>query len=75
MTVIDPAFLPQSALPPGRTMILALFASMSLLLGVMAAFLRALLDDCVYDRRDIGRFAEVLVEVPRASSRRAHVGS
>ena len=69
VTMIDPAFLPQTAVPPGRTMIVALFAGASLLLAAVAAVLKALLDDRVYEERDIGRFAPVLVAV----SRRAHV--
>jgi len=69
VTMIDPAFLPQTAVPPGRTMILAFFAGVSLLLAGVAAVLKALLDDRVYEARDIGPFAPVLVSVPR----RAHV--
>jgi hypothetical protein len=69
VTMIDPAFLPQTAVPPGRAMIVALFAGASLLLAAVAAVLKALLDDRVYEERDIGRFAPVLVAV----SRRAHV--
>jgi capsular polysaccharide biosynthesis protein len=65
VTVIDPAFLPESSVPPGRTTIVALFAAISLLLAVAGAFLRALTDDRVYDERDIWLLAPVLVEVPR----------
>jgi uncharacterized protein involved in exopolysaccharide biosynthesis len=67
--VIDPAFLPQTAVPPGRTMIVALFAAGTLLLAAMGALVKALLGDRVYETRDIERFAPVLVEV----SRGAHV--
>jgi hypothetical protein len=69
VTMIDPAFLPQTAVPPGRTMIVGLFAGGSLLLAAIAAALKALLDDRVFEERDIGQFAPVLVEIPR----RAHV--
>ncbi|HEV3190945.1 MAG TPA: hypothetical protein VGY54_10635 [Polyangiaceae bacterium] len=69
VTMIDPAFLPQTAVPPGRTVIVALFAGVSLLLAAAAAVLKALLNDRVYEGRDIAQFAPVLVEV----SRRAHV--
>jgi len=74
MTVIDPAFFPARAVPPGRTTIAAVFLALSLVLGVLGALLRAIFDDRIYDRRDAARFAEVLVEVPRFSKhRRAHV--
>ena len=75
VTMIDSAFLPQNSVPPGRTMIAAIFAAMSLLLGALGAIVRAVLDDRVYDGRDLSGLSEVLVEVPRASSRRAHVAS
>jgi capsular polysaccharide biosynthesis protein len=75
VTMIDPAFLPQSAVPPGRTVIVALFLGGSLLLGILGAFIRALIDDGVYDARDVTKVANLLVEVPRASSRRAYVSS
>jgi uncharacterized protein involved in exopolysaccharide biosynthesis len=68
VTVIDPAFLPQTAVPPGRLTIGALFAGVSLLLAIAAAALRALMDDRVYADRDVERLAPVLVLVPR----RAH---
>jgi uncharacterized protein involved in exopolysaccharide biosynthesis len=69
VTIIDPAFLPQSAVPPGRTAIAALFAGATLFLAVLGAILRSRLDDRVYEERDIGSVAPVLVTV----SRRAHV--
>lgn len=64
VTVIDPAFSPQSAVPPGRMMLVALFGGVSLFLAAVGATLRALLDDRIYEERDIGQFAPVLVEVP-----------
>jgi capsular polysaccharide biosynthesis protein len=74
MTVIDPAFFPARAVPPGRTTLAAVFLALSLVLGVLGALLRAFLDDRIYERRDAARFAEVLVEVPRLSKhRRAYV--
>jgi capsular polysaccharide biosynthesis protein len=75
VTMIDSAFLPQNSLPPGRTMIAGIFAAISLLLGALGAIVRAGLDDRIHDVRDLSRVSEVLVEVPRASSRRAHVAS
>ncbi len=68
-TVIDPAFLPQSAVPPGRTTIAMAFAGVSLLLAALGAAFKALLDDRVYEERDIGQLAPFLASVPR----RAHV--
>lgn len=68
-TVIDPAFLPQSAMPPGRTTIALAFAGVSVLLAALGAALKALLDDRVYEERDIGQLAPFLASVPR----RAHV--
>jgi capsular polysaccharide biosynthesis protein len=74
MTVIDPAYLPARPLPPGRTLIVALFVAGSLLIGVFVAMLRAILDDRIFEARDALGPAELLVEVPRAGSpRRAHV--
>jgi uncharacterized protein involved in exopolysaccharide biosynthesis len=75
VTLIDPAFLPQSAVPPGRAVIVALFVAGALLLGILLAFVRAFVADRVYDARDVARCVNLLVEVPRASSRRSHVAS
>ena len=65
VTMIDPAFVPQSAVPPGRAIIIALFAAGSLFLAGLSAVLRALLSDRVYAERDISPLAPVLVEIPR----------
>jgi hypothetical protein len=65
VTMIDPAFVPRSAVPPGRAMIVALFAAGSLFLAGLSAVLRALLSDRVYAERDIRPLAPVLVEIPR----------
>jgi uncharacterized protein involved in exopolysaccharide biosynthesis len=74
--VIDPAFLPQRALPPGRTTIVAIFLGLALFLGTMIAMVRALLDDRIYGARDAESIAAVIVEVPKVSSnRRAHVAA
>jgi polysaccharide biosynthesis transport protein len=75
VTMIDPAFLPQTPVPPGRSVIVAFFASGALLLGLVGALVRAVLDDSVYVGRDVGRLVNVLVEVPRASSRSGHGAS
>jgi uncharacterized protein involved in exopolysaccharide biosynthesis len=73
VTLIDPAYLPQNAVPPGRTMIVALFLGAALLLGILGAAVRAFTDDGLYTARDVTRFSKLLVEVPRASHRRSHV--
>jgi uncharacterized protein involved in exopolysaccharide biosynthesis len=75
VTTIDPAYLPQSAVPPGRMLIVALFLAAALLMGVSLAAFKAWADDSVQSARDLGRFGKLLVEVPRASTRRAHVPS
>ncbi len=75
VTVIDPAFLPQNPVPPGRTTIALLFVAVSFVLGAAGAVLLAILDDRIHDDRDVSRFSEVLVEVPRGFARRAHVTS
>jgi hypothetical protein len=74
MTVIDPAYLPARPLPPGRTLIVALFVAGSLLIGVFVAMIRAITNDHIFEARDARGLAELLVEIPRAtSSRRVHV--
>lgn len=72
VTVIDPAFLPEKPVPPGRAAILGMFAATSVVLGVIGAILFALFDDRVHASRDVVRLLPVLVEVPRATPRRAH---
>jgi capsular polysaccharide biosynthesis protein len=74
MTVIDPAYLPARPLPPGRTLIVAIFVAGALLIGVFVAMLRAILDDRIFEASDALGPAELLVVVPRARSpRRVHV--
>lgn len=73
VTLIDPAFLPQTAMPPGRTLIVALFLAAVLFLGLLSASCQAWADDRVQNARDVTRFGKLLVEVPRASPRRVHV--
>ena len=72
VTIIDPAFLPRSPVPPGKTAIVGIFVAVSLFLGALAAILRTILDDRVYDARDLTGVSEILAEIPRVSSRRAH---
>lgn len=74
VSVIDPAFLPDRALPPGRTLIALLFGVGFLGLGLVAAAVRAVFDDRVFGARDIAGVCDVLVEIPKASAeRRARV--
>jgi uncharacterized protein involved in exopolysaccharide biosynthesis len=73
VTVIDPAFLPERPLPPGRTTIALIFAAGALALGLLGALLLAAFDDRLLSARDVAGITEVLVEVPSVSQRRAHV--
>ncbi|HEX6275522.1 MAG TPA: hypothetical protein VFZ53_20920 [Polyangiaceae bacterium] len=69
MTVIDPAFLPLRAVPPGRPTIAALFVGLALVLGLFGAVLCAALDDRIWGARDLAAFSVVLAEIPTPSSR------
>jgi capsular polysaccharide biosynthesis protein len=73
--VIDPAFLPQRPLPPGRTTIALLFLAGSLLLGVLVALLRAAFDERVLAASDVAGLGEVLAEIPRVMKRRSHAAT
>jgi capsular polysaccharide biosynthesis protein len=76
MTVIDPAYLPTRPQPPGRLLIAAVILGAALALGVALALIRAVLDDRIFEARDAGGPAELLVAIPRSGSiRRAHVPS
>ncbi len=76
MSVIDPAYLPAKPLPPGRTVIAAIFAAVSLLVGLLVACIRAVLDDRIFEARDAPGAVELLVQVPHAGrERRVHVPS
>ena len=68
VAVIDPAFLPETAVPPGRAAIAAMFAAVSVLLALMGAALRALVDDHVYDESDLRELGPVLALVPQKAS-------
>jgi len=73
VSVIDPAFLPQSPLPPGKTTLGLIFALASSVLGFLAMLLCAAFSQRVFVARDLAAVGEVLVEVPKASRRRAYV--
>ncbi len=57
MVVIDPAFVPTHAAPPGRTMLTAAGLAVSLVLSLLLAIGLALVDDRLYDRDDVERLA------------------
>ncbi|HTM43414.1 MAG TPA: hypothetical protein VL137_00590 [Polyangiaceae bacterium] len=69
VAVIDPAFLPQTSMPPGRTTVTAIFMVVALVLGLLSAALWGALDDRVYRGRDIPKSLELLSEIPRAFSK------
>jgi uncharacterized protein involved in exopolysaccharide biosynthesis len=64
MRVLDPAFLPTKPMPPGRLTILAAALGVAMLLGLGITAGLTAVDDRVYDARDAGAFAPVLVEIP-----------
>ena len=75
VNVIDPAYLPQTPLPPGKLTLALIFLAGSLVLGIIGAALFALFDERVFTERELGSVAEVLVSVPKSSLRRANVPS
>lgn len=75
VNVIDPAFLPQTPLPPGRMTLALIFFGASLVLGTIGAMFWALFDERVFTERELGAVTEVLAEVPRSTMRRANVAS
>jgi len=72
VSVIDPAFLPQTPLPPGKTTLGVVFMLASLATGFLAMLLCAAFSQRVFVARDLATVGEVLVEIPKAS-RRAYV--
>ena len=70
MLVIDPAYLPQRPVPPGRKTIAAGFGALGLALGSLLALGLAALDDRIYDQRGASRVGYVLCAVPRPRRRR-----
>jgi hypothetical protein len=75
VSVIDPAFLPERPVPPGRTTLGLIFLAASFVLGTVLALIRAAFDDRLFDARDAGSVLEVLSEVPRGRERKAYVAS
>src|SRR5450432_1311902 len=62
VSTIDPAFLPERPVPPGRTLIGLLFFLASLALGGFGALIRAAFDDRLFGVRDLAGISDVLVE-------------
>jgi capsular polysaccharide biosynthesis protein len=73
VNVIDPAFLPHTPLPPGRTTWAAIFLGASLVLGALGAMLFAVFDERIFTTRELGAVGEVLAEVSKRPMRRANV--
>jgi capsular polysaccharide biosynthesis protein len=68
--VLDPAFVPTRPEKPGKALIVVLAAGASMVLALIVAVLRALLDDRIYEEIDLARVAPVLAVVPRPEKRR-----
>jgi uncharacterized protein involved in exopolysaccharide biosynthesis len=64
MTVLDPAYLPLRAIPPGPVTWAAIFFALSLLTGTLFAMGTAAIDDRIYGGRDAEPLAPLLVEIP-----------
>jgi len=74
VNVIDPAFLPERAQPPGRTTIALMFLVAALVLGALAALALAAMDERIFIARDAAGILPILTEVP-SLQRRARVAS
>jgi hypothetical protein len=72
VSIIDPAYLPEKPVPPGRSLIVVLILGGSLVLGLLVAATGAALDDRILDCRDLAPLAPALVEVPRRLVGRVH---
>lgn len=72
VSVIDPAFLPERPVPPGRGTIIALIMGAALALGVFGSLVGAAIDDRIHDGRELATLAPVLVAVPRQLVGRAN---
>ena len=65
ISVIDPAYLPQRPLGLSRSVIVAACLAAGFVFGLIAAALRAALDDRILEVHDLERTVPVLVQVPR----------
>ncbi len=70
VVVLDPAYLPTRPEPPGKTLIVLLAGGAAFAIGLVLAFLRALLDSRIFEESDLSRIAPVLAVVPKGGSRR-----
>ncbi|HEX3596223.1 MAG TPA: hypothetical protein VHU80_14030, partial [Polyangiaceae bacterium] len=61
VSIIDPAFLPERPVPPGRGTIMSLILAGAFLLGIIGALIGAALDDRIHDGRELATMAPVLV--------------
>jgi uncharacterized protein involved in exopolysaccharide biosynthesis len=69
MVVIDPAFVPTHAAPPGRTTLMAAGLAGTMAIAMLFALGLALIDDRIYDRDDIERLGmlPLIGVVPRST--------
>jgi uncharacterized protein involved in exopolysaccharide biosynthesis len=70
VVVLDPAYTPTRPEPPGKTLIMVMAAGASGFFAMVIAFLRALLDDRIYEESDLSRVGPVLAVVPRGTRKR-----
>ena len=73
VNVIDPAFLPQRPMPPGRATWALIFLAVAGAFGAVGALLFAAFDERIFSARDAAGVTEVLVEVPKIGQRRLNV--
>jgi uncharacterized protein involved in exopolysaccharide biosynthesis len=69
VVVLDPAFMPTRPEPPGKSLIVLIAGGLSVVLAMIVALLRALLDRRIYEEADLARIAPILAVVPRAGRR------
>jgi hypothetical protein len=71
MVVVDPAFVPKHAAPPGRTTLMAAGLAATMVLSALFALGLAILDDRIYDRDDVEQLGmlPLLGVVPRPGSK------
>lgn len=76
LTVLDPAYLPAAPESNRRFRVWLVGGALSLLLGALAAFLRALSSDVIHDRNDVECLtgASVLAVVPGAAAQKGASG-
>ncbi|NUP11637.1 MAG: hypothetical protein HOW73_36790 [Polyangiaceae bacterium] len=70
VVILDPAYLPARPEPPGKTLIVLIAGGAALVIAMILATMRALLDSRIYEEPDLARVAPVLAVVPRGVGRR-----